>query len=64
MFPGALQTEQKIGRWREALENELNLKDSEAYHRPTGSKYLVVLSSAPYFNSKYPTHMVVMDART
>ena len=41
--------EQKIGGWREALENELNLKDSEAYHRPTGSKYLVVLSSAPYF---------------
>ena len=42
LFPGALQTEQKIGGWREALENEMNLKDSEAYHRPTGSKYLVV----------------------
>ena len=37
VFPGALQTEQKIGGWREALENEMNLKDSEAYHRPTGS---------------------------
>ena len=35
--PGALQTEQKIGGWREALEKEMNLKDSEAYHRPTGS---------------------------
>ena len=33
VFPGALQTEQKIGGWREALENEMNLKDSEAYHR-------------------------------
>ena len=42
MFPGALQTEQKIGGWREALVNEMDLKDSEAYHRPTGSKYLVV----------------------
>ena len=63
VFPGALQTEQKIGGWREALENEMNLKGSEAYHRPTGSKYLVGSSSAPYSNSRYPTHMVVMDAR-
>ena len=47
VFPGALQTEQKIGGWREALENEMNLKDSEAYHKPTGSKYLVGSSSAP-----------------
>ena len=64
VFPGALQTAQKIAGWREALENEMNLKDSEAYYRPTGSKYLVGSSSAPYCNSRYPTHMVVMDART
>ena len=64
VFPGALQTEQKIGGWREALENEMNLKDSEAYHKPTGSKFLVGSSSAPYCSSRYPTHMVVMDART
>ena len=64
VFPGALQTEQKIGGWREALESEMNLKDSEAYHRPTGSKYLVGSGSAPYCNSRYPTHKVVMDART
>ena len=64
VFPGALQTEQKIGGSREALENEMNLKDSEAYHGPTGSKYLVGSSSAPYCNSRYPTHMVLMDART
>ena len=31
VFPGTLQTEQKIGGWREALEKEMNLKDSEAY---------------------------------
>ena len=30
VFPGALYTEQKIGGWREALENEMNLNDSEA----------------------------------
>ena len=64
VFPGALKTVQKIGGWRGALENEMNLKISEAYHRPTGSKYLVGSSSAPYCNSRYPTHMVVMDART
>ena len=28
VFPGALQTKQKIGGWREALENEMSLKDS------------------------------------
>ena len=38
----------------------MNLKDSEAYLRPTGSKYLVGLRSEPYCNSKYPTHMVVV----
>ena len=64
VFPGALQTEQKIGGWREALENVMNCMYSEAYHRPTGSKYLVGSSSAPYCNSRYPAHMVVMDART
>ena len=64
VFPGSLQTEQKIGGWREALENEKNLKDSEAYHKPTGSKYLVGSSSASYCNSMYPTHMVMIDART
>ena len=64
VFPRAIQTEQYIGGWREALENEMDLKDSETYHKPTGSKYLVGSSSAPYCNSRYPTHMVVMDART
>ena len=34
-FLGALE---KIGVWREALENEMNLKDSEEHHRTTGSK--------------------------
>ena len=26
VFPGALQTEQKIGSWREALENEMKFE--------------------------------------
>ena len=29
VFPGSLQTEQKIGEWREALQIEMNLKHSE-----------------------------------
>ena len=36
----------------------MDLKDSEAYHRPTGSKYLVGSSSAPYCRE------MVMDAKT
>ena len=64
VFPVALQTEQKIGGWREALENEMNLKDSEAYHRPTGPMYLVGSGSSPYCNSKNPKHMVVLGMRT
>ena len=64
VFPGALQTEQKIGSWREALENEMNLKYSEGYHKTVGSKYLAGSSAAPYCNSKYPTHLAGIDART
>ena len=64
VIPGALQTDQKIGGWREAMENEMNLKDSEAYHKSTGSKYLMGSSSAPFCSSNYPTLMVVLDART
>ena len=63
VYPGALQTDQKDGGWREALENEMNLKDSEAYHKPTGSKFLVSSSSAPFCISIYLTHMVVMERR-
>ena len=63
VFPGALQTEQKIGSWREALENEMNLKHSEGYYKTVGSKNLVRSSAASYCNSKYPTHLVVVDAR-
>ena len=55
---GKLQLEQEI------IRPHMNLKDSEAYHRPTDSKYLVGSSSAPYCNSRYPSHMVVVDART
>ena len=64
VFPGALQTEQKIGSWRVAVENEMILKHSGGYHKTIGSKYLVGFSAAPYCNKKNPTHLVVVDART
>ena len=64
VFPGAMQMDQKIGSWREALENEMNLKHSEGYHKTVGSKYLVGSRAAPYCNSKYLTHLVVTDAKT
>ena len=54
VVPGSLQTEQKIGSWREALE---------VYHKTAGSKYLVGSTSSPYCNSKYPTHLVVVNFR-
>ena len=50
VFPGALQTEEKIGSWREALENERNLVRGA--------------SAAPDCKSKNPTQLVVIDART
>ena len=37
---------------------ELNLKDCEGQHTPTGAKSLMRSSSAPYCNSKYLTQMV------
>ena len=34
--PGVLQTEQKhIGKWREAIKAEMNIRHSEAYRRPS-----------------------------
>ena len=43
VFPGVLQTEQKyIGKWREAIETEMNIRHSETYCRPAGARYLVV----------------------
>ena len=42
VFPGVLQTEQKyMGKWREAIETEMNIRHSETYRRPSGARYLV-----------------------
>ena len=42
----------------------MNLKHSEGYHKTAGSKDLVGSSAAPYWNSKYTTLLVAVDART
>ena len=39
VFRGSMMIEQKIGSWREAPDDEMNLKHSEGYHKTVGSKY-------------------------
>ena len=57
VFPGVLQTEQKhIGKWREAIEAEMNIRYSETYCRPSGARYLVGSTLAPMRKSRYPVH--------
>ena len=37
VFPGVLQTEQKhIGKWREAIEAEMNIRHNEIYRKDPG----------------------------
>ena len=39
VFPGVLQTEQNIiGKWREAIEEEMNVRHSQTYRRLTGAR--------------------------
>ena len=65
VFPGVLQTEQKyIGKWREAIETEMNIRHSETYCRPSGARYLVGSMLAPMCKSKYPVHFVAVDVKS
>ena len=65
VFPGVLQTEQKyIGKWREAIETEMNIRHSETYCRPSGARYLVGSTLAPMCKSKYPVHFVAVDVKS
>ena len=65
LFPGVLQTEQKyIGKWREAIEVEMNIRQSETYRRPTGARYLVGSTLAPMCKSRYPVHFVAVDVKS
>ena len=65
MFPGVLQTEQKhIGKWREAIEAEMNIRHSETYRRPSGARYLLGSTLAPMCKSRYPVHFVAVDVKS
>ena len=65
VFPGVLQTEQNyIGKWREAIEAEKNIRHSETYCRPSAARYLVGSTLAPMCKSRYPVHFVAVDVKT
>ena len=65
VFPGVLQTEQNyIGKWREAIETEMNIRHSEIYCRPSGARYLVGSTLAPMCKSRYPVHFVAVDVKS
>ena len=65
VFPGVLQTEQKyIGKLREAIEAEMNIRHSETYCRPSGARYLVGSTLAPMCKSRYPVHFVAVDVKS
>ena len=65
VFPGVLQTEQKhIGKWREAIEAEMNIRHSETYCRPSGARYLVGSTLAPICKSRYPVHFVAVFVKS
>ena len=64
VFPGVLQTEQKhIGKRREAIEPEMNIRHGETYRRPSGARYLVGSTLAPMCKSRYPVHFVAVNVK-
>ena len=63
VFPAVLQNEQKyIGKWREAIEAEVNIRHCETYRRPSG--YLVGSTLTPMCKSRYPVHFVPVDVKS
>ena len=65
VFPGVLQTEQKyIGKWREAIETEMNIRHGESYCRPSGARCLVGSTLAPMCKRRYPVHFVAVDVKS
>ena len=60
VFSGVLQT----GRWREAIEAEMNIRHSETYRRPLGARYLAGSALGPMCKSRYPLHFVAVDVKS
>ena len=62
VVPGVLQTEQKhIGRRREAIEAEMNIRHSQTYRRSSGARYLVRSTLGPMCKRRYPVHFVACE---
>ena len=65
VFLGVLQIKQKQnGKWREAIETELNIRQIETYRRPSGARYLVGLVLAPMCKSRYPVHFTAVNVKS
>ena len=65
VVPVVFRTEQKhIGRWREEIEAEMNIRHSETYRRPSGLRYLVGSTLAPICKSRYQVHFVAVDVKS
>ena len=65
VFPRVLQTEQKhIGKRREAMEVEKNVRQNETYHKPSGARYQVGSNRAPMCKNRYPVHFVAVDVES
>ena len=65
VFAGVLQTEQKhVGKWREAIEVEMNIRQKETYRMPSGARYLVGSRSASMCKSRYPVHFAAVDVKS
>ena len=62
VFPEVLQTEQKyFGKWRESKKVEIIIRQSETYHRPPRTRYLVGSTIVPMYKIRYPVHFVAVD---
>ena len=65
MFPGVLQTEQKyIEKWREAIEAEMKILQSETYRGQSGMRYLLRSTLARMCKSRYAVHFVAVDVKS
>ena len=45
------------------VEVEMNLKQSEAYQRPSGVRYVVGSNVTPLCKSRYTVHFVAVDVK-
>ena len=65
VFPGVLRTEQShIGKRKEALEVEINIRRSDTYRRPSEARYLLDSMKAPTWKNQCPVDFVAVDVKS